>query len=160
MIAITFDSKSILNYNLNEFNSYGICKQYQIDHDISQSNFSAENRINIRYVWNENQKNSSILYYELYHYSNKELLLIAQLFGNFITKYYSNYEFVGDKIINENGEIIGINFISQLKNGHKTGAFILNTAHFSNFMNLDFQNYFTNLIKYLEVNSLTLDLLE
>lgn len=45
MIAISFDSKSLLNYNLNEFNSYGICKQYQIDHDISQSNFSARKMI-------------------------------------------------------------------------------------------------------------------
>ena len=70
------DKKSILDYNLNLFNSYGIFKTYSIEHKKSlETDFSENNRVKIISNWGNGECTSSRIYYwELFNYSIKECL--------------------------------------------------------------------------------------
>lgn len=158
---LLFDKKSILNYNLNLFNSYGIFKSYSIEHKKSlENNFNENNRVKIISNWKNGECTSSRIYYwELFNYSIKECLLFSQTFSNILCKNFKiaenkNIEFAGDKFI-LNNEIIGINYIFALTPNTHASLIIFKNDELD-FENYDFATSFTNLTNYLEVNSILL----
>lgn len=160
---LLFDKKSILDYNLNLFNSYGIFKSYSISHKNSIAHdFSENNRVKILSPWKfeDSSCNSSQVYYwELFNYSIKESLLFSNTLANILCKNFrlaenKEIEFIGDKFV-YNGSIIGINYIFPLTQNTTAFLFIFKQDELD-FANYDFSQSFTNLTNYLEVNSILL----
>lgn len=160
---LLFDKKSILDYNLNLFNSYGVFKSYNITHQNSiEQPLGEDNRVKILTPWRSKHNfctSSQIYYWELFNYSIKECLLFSQTFSNILCKNFKiaenkNIEFAGDKFI-LNNEIIGINYIFALTPNTHASLIIFKNDELD-FENYDFATSFTNLTNYLEVNSILL----
>lgn len=157
---LIFDKNSILQYNLNLFNSYGIFRDYSIDHTQSiKLPYSDTNRVKIISNWEEGYSLSQIYYWELFNYSIKECLLFSQTFGNILCKNFleaenKNVELIGDKFVYEN-KIIGISYIFNTLKDNYSSLFLFKENELD-FANYNFSTSFTNLVNYLEVNSIVL----